>query len=101
MLISQRQPTLPGEILFEHYMQPRRVSVTALAEALGCSRKHMSNVIHGKARIEASLASKLAKVLGTTPHLWLNLQNTMDLYLAEKEAWQPRQQFIATEQTSL
>lgn len=89
MLVTQRQPSIPGEILQEHYMQPRGVTITDMAVALGCSRKHASNIVHGKARIEASLAMRIAKVFGTTPQFWLNLQNAVDLYHAAQESWQP------------
>lgn len=40
-LRRSRRPSTPGMILKAHYMEPRDISVTALAEALGMSRKHM------------------------------------------------------------
>ncbi|RJP35244.1 MAG: addiction module antidote protein, HigA family [Candidatus Omnitrophota bacterium] len=91
MLHPKRRPTLPGEILKEHYLQPRDITVTAFAEAVGYSRRHISRVIHGEARIEADLAARMAQVLNTTPHFWLNLQNAIDLYHAEQEMkdWKP------------
>ncbi len=84
-------PTPPGVILKEHYLEPRHISITSLARAVGCSRNHMSHIIHGNARIEASLAIKIARVLDTTPQFWLNLQNAVDLYLGEQEMknWRP------------
>lgn len=92
---SKRAPTSPGMILRELYLVPRGISVTAFAEAVGCSRKHMSQIIHGKARIEASLAMRMGAVLGTSAELWLNLQNKLDLYRAEQKlkAWKPQRVF--------
>jgi addiction module HigA family antidote len=91
MLKPERRPTAPGEILREHYLKPRGLSVAALSRAVGHSYKHMSQVIHGRSAIEARLAYKLATVLGTTPEFWLNLQNAVDLWDARQDLadWQP------------
>ena len=51
----------------------------------------MSGVVHGKVRIEATLATRIGKVMGTSAEVWLKLQNAVDLYdaNAELEDWQP------------
>lgn len=82
---SKRAPILPGMILKELYLDERGISMTALAQAVDCTRKHMSQIVNGKARIEAALAMRIAAVLGTSAALWLNLQNKTDLYRARKE----------------
>lgn len=91
MLKPQRRPTSPGVILREHYLVPRDLSVAALARAVEHSYKHMSQVVNGRAAIEARLACKLADVLGTTPEFWLNLQKAVDLWEARQTLadWQP------------
>jgi antitoxin HigA-1 len=93
----RRRPSAPGEILRELYLEPRRVSLTAFAAALGCSRKHVSNVVNGKARIEPELAARIAAVLGTSAELWLNLQNAVDLHDAAQalKGWKPARSFHA------
>lgn len=97
MIARLRRPTEPGEILLAHYLEPRGVSIARFAKAVGCSRKHMSNVVHGKARLEAPLAARMAKVLGTTTQFWLNLQNAVDVYDAEREIadWEPEERLAA------
>lgn len=97
MLIPKRIPTLPGKILKEHYLKPRGVNITVFAKAVGCSRKHISMIMHGDARIEAPLATKIARILQTTPQFWLNLQNAVDLFRAEKQIkhWKPTTVFSA------
>ncbi len=89
----KRRPSAPGKILSAHYMEPREITITGLAENLGVSRKHMSQVVHGKARISAEFALKLSLVLGTTSQFWLNLQNAVDTYDAERHLknWKPTQ----------
>lgn len=91
MLKPERRPTAPGEILREHYLKPRSLSVAGLARAVEHSYKHMSQVVNGKAAIEAKLATKLAAVFDTTPEFWLNLQNAVDLWQARQSlaGWQP------------
>ena len=90
-----RKPSLPGEILQELFLKDRGITIKAFAEAVGCTPKHMSNVIHGKARIEAELATRIAAVLGTTEQIWLNLQNTTDLWKAHQKmkGWKPARTF--------
>ncbi len=90
-IIRTRRPCAPGVLLKAGYLQPNKISVTALAEALGISRKQVSLVLNGHARVTPHLAGRLAKVLGTSTQLWLNLQAKVDAYDAEQEAkdWQP------------
>jgi addiction module HigA family antidote len=79
-----RRPSLPGEILVELYLAPHEISISGFAEACGVTRKHMSGIIHGHVGITAEMAARIAAALGTTPQYWLNLQNAIDLYDAEK-----------------
>ena len=53
------KPSLPGEILHELYLKRSKITIKAFAEAIGVTPKHLSNVIHGKSRIEAELATRL------------------------------------------
>jgi addiction module HigA family antidote len=89
------KPSLPGEILHELYLKRSGITIKAFAEAIGCTPKHVSNVIHGKARIEAELATRIAAVLGTTVELWLRLQNTTDMWNARQKmkGWKPNRIF--------
>lgn len=96
MFRLSRRPTLPGVILREDYLKPRRIPIARLAEAVGCSRKHMSDIVNGKARLEASVAARLAKVLGTSTQFWITLQANVDAYDAERAArgWRPTVNFL-------
>jgi len=94
----KRKPSLPGEILQELYLKRSGITIKAFAEAIGCTPKHISNIIHGKARIEAELATKIAAVLGTTVEIWLNLQNAADIWNAREKmkGWKPARTFHQT-----
>jgi antitoxin HigA-1 len=80
-----RRPSLPGAILAELYLAPHEISIAAFAEACGVSRKHMSGIVNGHVAITAEMAARIAAALGTTAQYWLNLQNAVDLYDAEKQ----------------
>jgi antitoxin HigA-1 len=86
-----RRPSAPGAILRELFLEDRNISVSALAEAIGYSRKHVSQIVNGKARIEPEMAARLGKVLGTSTDIWLDLQAAVDAWDATQEAreWQP------------
>ena len=93
MFKRNRRPTSPGTILREFYLEPREISITELGRATGLTRKHLSNIVNGNASISPETAVRLAAVLGTTPQLWINLQNAVDLFDAAKrlqdEHWKP------------
>lgn len=81
MLIPEnREPTPPGEMLLEEFMQPLNITQTALALRLGIGRDRVSEIIHGHRKITPSTALRLAKAFGTTPDFWLNGQLAVDLY---------------------
>ena len=96
---TNREPSLPGQILHQLYLKRGGITIKAFAEAVGVTPKHMSNIIHGKSRIEAELATRMAMVLGTTAELWLNLQNELDLYHAQQKIrnWRPKQIFDSSQ----
>lgn len=97
MIKRNRKPTDAGKLLSELFLKPRGISIIAFAEAVGVSRKHISNVIHGRARIEAELATRFATVLGTSADVWLNAQKATDLWNAAQELknWKPARYFLA------
>ena len=86
-----RRPTEPGTILKEFFLDPRDVSIAQFARATGLSRKHVSNIVHGKASVTTESACRFGRVLDTTPEFWLNLQNGVDLYDSTKKLarWKP------------
>lgn len=101
VLVPRRRPSEPGEILVGLFLKDRKISLTAFAEAIGCTRKHISNIVHGKARIEAELASRIGAVLGTTPQIWLDLQSAVDLWDAKQKmkGWKPSRTFFGASHT--
>ena len=78
-------PSHPGEILREDYIEPLDLDVTSMAEKLMISRKQLSLILNEKAGISPLMSLKLAKVFGTSPEFFLRLQQQYDLAKARTE----------------
>ncbi|GKT10542.1 transcriptional regulator [Desulforhabdus sp. TSK] len=78
-----RRPSSPGFIIRTHYMEPLNLTVTELALRLGISRKTLSKILNERGSVSPDMALRLSRAFNTTPQLWLNLQQTVDLWLAE------------------
>jgi antitoxin HigA-1 len=78
-------PPHPGEMIKEAYLEPLGLTVTEAAKALKVTRKTLSAIINGKAGISPAMAIRLSKAFHTTPQLWLNMQQSYDLWHAQKE----------------
>jgi addiction module HigA family antidote len=80
--IPKRKPTSVGTMLKEEFLEPMKVTQGELAKAMGVSRKTANELCGDKRGITADTAFLLAKVLGTTPGFWLNLQQVNDLWVS-------------------
>jgi addiction module HigA family antidote len=78
----KRRPTHPGEVFEEEYLKPKPMTQSAAAEAMGMSLNRLNEILKGKRGVTADTALRFAKLTGTTPEFWLNLQNQVDLYEA-------------------
>lgn len=78
----RREPNHPGMILKRHYLEPLKLSITEVADVLGISRKTLSAIVNGRASITPDLALRLSKAFKTSAELWLNLQQTYNLWLS-------------------
>lgn len=80
-----RKPLHPGGIIRRMHMEPLHLTVTQLAAVLGISRKTLSKIINERAGLSPDMALRLSRAFNTTPELWLNLQKSHDLWIAEHE----------------
>ena len=78
------RPVHPGEILGEE-LEELSMSAQALATALDIPTARVTKILEGERGMTADTALRLARYLGTTPQLWLNLQKTFELRVAEIE----------------
>lgn len=80
MIELNRQPTHAGEVLKEEFLIPLNITQSYLAKALHTSFRAINELVNEKRGMTTEMALKLAKYFGTSPQLWLNLQNHFDLY---------------------
>ena len=78
------RPVHPGEILREE-LDTLGLSASALAQALGVPVNRVTMILNGQRGVTADTALRLARYFGTTPQLWLNLQQAWALRRAEIE----------------
>ena len=79
------KPAHPGEVLKELYLEPLQLTITDTAKALGVTRNALSELINGHSGVSTKMALRLGKSFGTTPELWLNMQQNYDLWLTRKK----------------
>ena len=72
-------PIHPGEVLLEEFLGPLGVTQHRLAVSIGVPPPRTNEIVHGKRRITADTALRLARNFGTTDRFWLNLQTRYDL----------------------
>src|SRR6266446_10240710 len=78
-------PLHPGEVLREEFLVPMGLSPGALAKACGVPRTRIERLANEQIGVTADTALRLSKAFGTTAELWLNLQNSFDVQMAERE----------------
>ena len=69
----------------EKFPVPLKMSAGTLAKACGLPRTRIERIASEQTGITADTALRLAKALGTTAQLWLNLQNDYDIQLAKRD----------------
>ena len=75
----KRRPTHPGEILGEDVLPGARLTQDKLACLLGVSRRTISEILHERRPVTTDMPHRLASTFGTSPDLWLGLQQDVDL----------------------
>ncbi len=72
-------PIHPGEVLMEDYLKPLGITQHRLAIAIGVPPRRINEIVHGKRRITADTALRMARYFGTSERFWMNLQGRYDL----------------------
>lgn len=86
MLKRGMAPVHPGAVLKGLYLETINITITEAANKLGVARKTLSQLVNGHMGVSAEMAIRLSKGLNTTPQLWLNMQQSFDLWMAEKRS---------------
>jgi antitoxin HigA-1 len=69
----------PGEVLYEEFMKPLKLSQYRVAKDIYVSPRRINEIVHGIRAISADTALRLGKYFGMTPLFWMNLQAHYDL----------------------
>ena len=82
---THRAPTHPGEMLFEEFLRPMGLTQRELADGIRVPYQRVNELVNGRRGVTPHTALRLAKFLGTSPDVWMNLQLRWDLFHAARE----------------
>lgn len=77
--MHMKNPPHPGGFILRECIEPLGLNITQAAEALGVSRKTLSELVNEKCAISPEMAVRLSKVFGSAPETWLMQQAQYDL----------------------
>jgi antitoxin HigA-1 len=81
--VTVREPTTPGEILKEEFLEPAGLTQRALADAIGVERRRINEIIGGKREITPDSAIRLGRFFNVSAQFWMNLQVRYNLWLEQ------------------
>ena len=74
----------PGELLYEHFMEPLGISQYRLAKDIGVPLTRIANIVKGKRAITPETALLLAQYFRRSERFFMNLQSHYDLEMAKE-----------------
>ena len=84
-MAKKLDPIHPGEILLLEFLEPLELSQYRLAKDISVPPRRINEIVHGKRRVSADTALRLARYFGTTEAFWMNLQARYDLEVQRDE----------------
>jgi addiction module HigA family antidote len=78
MFKNGMRPIHPGETLREDFLEPLKMSASALAKELHVAAPTVNDIVREK--------RGLSRYFGGSAQWWLNMQSVYDLKMAEKQA---------------
>ncbi|MGH9417403.1 MAG: HigA family addiction module antitoxin [Terriglobales bacterium] len=83
-MTARLKPIHPGEILQEEFMAPLGLSPHQLARLLRVPVTRIGEIVRARRSLSSDTALRLARLFGTTPEFWVNLQAHFDLATARQ-----------------
>ena len=80
---THREPTHPGEMLLEEFLNPMGITQRELAEKIHVPYQRVNEIINKRRGITPSTALRLAKLFRVSEDFWMNIQLRWDLYRAK------------------
>jgi addiction module HigA family antidote len=84
--MPKNNPPHPGEYVLHECINALGLTITEAAEGLGVTRNTLSRLVNAHNGISPEMAVRLSLAFGSTPEMWLRLQNSYDLAQARKRA---------------
>ncbi|MDQ7734013.1 HigA family addiction module antitoxin [Halomonas sp. SpR1] len=81
---THREPTHPGGMLLEEFLQPMKITQRELAAAIHVPYQRINEMVNKKRGVTPSTALRLARFFDVSADFWLNLQMRRDLFKAEQ-----------------
>ena len=85
MIKNGMRPVHPGEVLREDFLKPLQMSANALSKALHVPAGRINDIVLERRGATPDTALRLARFFGGDAQSWLNLQQTYDLKVTERE----------------
>ncbi len=79
-------PSHPGEVLNELYLEPLGMSAITLARRLNVPRTRIERLVKGETALSIDTAMRLSRFFGNSAEFWVNLQRGFDLARARRTA---------------
>ncbi|MGQ0559869.1 MAG: HigA family addiction module antitoxin [Sphingosinicella sp.] len=84
-LLAGLPPVHPGDVLGEDVLPALGRPKSEIARLLGISRTTLYGILNGENGVTSDMALRIAKLTGTNPKVWLNLQQDYDLCMSERK----------------
>ena len=75
----------PGKVLSDDFLQPMRLSQTALARAVDVAPRRINEIVLGKRAITADTDLRLARYFGMSDGFFLALQSKYELMVQRRK----------------
>jgi antitoxin HigA-1 len=85
MITNGMRAIHPGEILREDFLKPLQMSANALSKALHVPAGRVNDIVLERRGVTPDTALRLARYFGGDAQSWLNLQQTYDLKVTQKQ----------------
>lgn len=79
------EPTHPGVLLYEEFLEPLGISEYRLAKAIGVPQTRISAITKGRRRISADTGLRLSRYFGMSEGFWGGLQAEYDREVAKDQ----------------
>lgn len=84
-MVILANPVHPGEVLKTEFLDEMGLTAGKVAKAILVPRSRIERIIRRELGVTADTASRLARLFGTTPEFWMNLQRGYDLAVVAQD----------------